>query len=288
MIYVLLSLYSVVISIYLIWRQKQVHKPSELDGIWNKITVKDTYDADDLKAIAEIAKVRQSEAPWYERSVSTIGIVAFFSMLIATSVQTVGSAKTEIESSNLRWEIKELELQRNSWRKLVKELSELIIYKKGSDTKLEKSEGDVLQQRLIQIEEIDKNSLEEESEKLKIYLALKQFDKAAALIDKLPLEGTTSETKLFLAEMCFIDGAKERAKPLLEKFEHELSKQPVEWQVRYFSINVALGSNPEEYRNEVSALKQITQEEAVSLLRDKANELKMQADIRRKHLMENR
>lgn len=218
----------------------------------------------------------------------TIGIVAFFSMLIATSVQTVGSAKTEVESSNLRREIKELESQRNSWKKMVKELSEVIIYKQESAAKLEKSEENVLQQRLNQIEEAEKISEEENSEKLKIYLALQQYDKAAALIEKFPvLESASPENLLFLAEMCYVDGAKGRAKSLLKKFESGLSKQPVEWQVRYFVVNVALGTDPKTYQGEVAALKRVPPVEAELLLKDKANELQRQADKRRNLLLEN-
>jgi len=61
------------------------HRQSELDRIWKDVTAKTDLTVEELKAIVEVAKARQTEIPWYERSLSTIGILAFFSMMLATS-----------------------------------------------------------------------------------------------------------------------------------------------------------------------------------------------------------
>ena len=275
----LLLMYSLGISFYLIRKQRATNRRSELDNIWYHITSKPDPSMEDIKVIAEIAKVRQSEVPWYERSLSTLGIIAFFSMLIGTSVQTINSAKAEIESSSLRQEIKVLESQRSVWNKLIKGLSEVIVLKQSSTGKLEKSEEEVLQQRLGYIEESETSGNKNDLEKLKIYLALKQYAEASALIDNSTLvaDEASPETLLFLAEVSFVDGAKGRAKSLLKKFETELSKQPVEWQLRFFVISAALSSDPKAYSKEVAALKHIELNEAEEWLKDKVDELKEQA-----------
>ncbi len=287
MLTVLLLIYSVGISYYLIRKQKALAKRNELENVWQQITSKaDPSDAD-IRAIARIARVRQGEISWFERSISTIGIVFFFSMLIATSIQTINSAKAEIESANLKQELKGLESQRNAWNKLIKELSEVIVLKQSNYGRLEKSEEEVLRQRLTQVEEIEKPDKEDEAEKLKLYLALKQYDKASALIDKSTLlaDAASPETLIFLAEMSFLDGARARAKTLLKKFESELSKQPVEWQLRFFIVSAAISADPKLYGKEVAALKQIQLNEAEEWLADRVAELKAQA--RRRNLSQN-
>jgi hypothetical protein len=235
--------------------------------------------AEDLKALAEIAKVRQSAIPWYERSISTLGIIAFFSMLIATSVQTINSAKAEIESSNLRQEIKGLESQRQSWNKIIKELSEVVVLKQSSSGRLEKSEEDVLKQRLAQLLEIERPGKEDIAEKLRIFLALKQYDGASALLQKSPAlaDEASPENLIFYAEISFIDGAKGQTRALLKRFESQMSKQPIEWQLRYFVINAALSSDPKSFAKDVAALKQLELNEAEELLTSRVLVLKEQA-----------
>src|SRR3954453_4341844 len=106
MLVTLLLVYGLVLSYLIVRKERLRNKESELDRVWKGITSTPNPSLEDIKVIAELAKVRQSEIPWYERSVSTIGIVAFFSMIIATSIQTISATKVEIESSNLRQEIK--------------------------------------------------------------------------------------------------------------------------------------------------------------------------------------
>lgn len=281
MLVILLTVYSLGISCYLI-RQKRLHgKTDDLQRIWEHLTSKTDPSMDEIKVIAEVAKVRQTDIPWYERSVSTIGIVAFFSMLVATSFQTVNSVKAEIESTNLKQEILSLEAQRNSWNRLVRDLSEVIVLK-ATNGKLEKSEESILKQRLNEIDKIDKANKEEEGEKLRLYIALKQYDNASELIEKSKLlsDEATPENLIFLAEMSFVDGARAQARALLKKFEDGLSKQPAPWQLRYYILNAALSSDPKVYGNEVAALRHSSLDDANQWLETKIEELKSQAKRR--------
>jgi hypothetical protein len=278
MVLLLLMLYSIGVSAYLIYAKWVQTKPNALHNIWESVISKPNLSVEDLKAVAEIAKIRQSELPWYERSLSTIGIVAFFSMLLATGFQTVNSVKAEIDSSTLKQEISSLESQRKTWNKIIKELSEVIIQKATND-KLEKSEESVLRQRLLELDKIDKPDKEDEIERLKIYLALKEYDLASALVEKSKnLEnGASSEDLIFLAEMSFLDGASARTRVLLQKFAEQLSKQPTDWQLRYYVLSAAMASDPKYYAGEVAILRHSTLEDATQWLERKIEELKTQA-----------
>jgi hypothetical protein len=279
MVITLLLMYSLGISFYLLRKNRLERNQSELDVVWQRITSNQNPSVKDVRAIAKIAKARQTEIPWYERSLSTIGIVAFFSMLVATSFQTINSARTEIESSNLKQEIKTLELQRGAWAKLIKDLSEVILLKQTSAGKLEQSEQDVLRQRLGEIERNEKPSKEIDTEQLKIHLALREYNEASTLINGSAFlaDETSPEILLFLAEASFVDGARERAKFLLKKFEPSLSKQPVEWQIRFLVLSAAATSEPQSYVKEVAALKRISLNEAEEFLRSRLDELREQA-----------
>lgn len=276
MLVTLLVTYSLAISLYLIRKQRQQQNHSALDRVWQSITANPSPSAEDIKAMAEIAKARQTEIPWYERSLSTIGIVAFFSMLIATSFQTINSAKTEIESSNLKQEIRVLESQRVSWKELIKKLSEVILLKQTNEPTLDKSEATILQQRLDEITQIDKGSKEDDVEKLRIFIALKQYDNASALIQKSAFlnDEASPDILLLLAEGCYLEGAKARARSLLQKAEPGLSKQGVDWQLRFLVLNAVLKSDRQPYVNQVAALKRVSISEADDWLRIKVDQWK--------------
>lgn len=151
----LLLIYSMILTVLLVILYRMRHRQSELDRIWKDVTAKTDPTLEELKAIAEVAKARQTEIPWYERSLSTIGILAFFSMMLATSFQTISSAKTAIESSNIRQEINVLESQRAGWKRLLKSLSEVVVLKQMNSGRIEESEKNVLRQRLSDLEQED-------------------------------------------------------------------------------------------------------------------------------------
>lgn len=281
MLIIMLLIYSLGISVYLFRVNRQQSKPDDFQPIWKQLTSKAEPTVAEIRAIAEIAKVRRIQIPWYERSISTIGIVAFFSMLVATSFQTINAAKAEIESSNLKQEIQSLEAQRTSWNRLIRDLSEVIVLKASND-KLEKSEEGLLRQRLSELDKIDKPDNDVDSEKLKIYLALRLYDNASTLIEKSKVLGDSAspENVIFLAEMSYLDGSRAKAKVLLKRFERNLSSQPIDWQVRFYVLNAALSSDPKLYVNEIAALKHISPDDAGQWTESKVNDLKSQAKRR--------
>jgi hypothetical protein len=273
-----LFIYSLGLTGYLIKLFWTRNKNTELDAIWKAITSKADPSAADLTAMAEVAKARQSEIHWFERSVSTIGIVAFFSMIIATTIQTINSAKIDIDSSNVKQEIKVLESQRVTWKKLLKSLSEVIVLKQLNG-RLEESEKDVLRQRLQDLEDADSGKPEDERERLKLYLALGRHENASALVEKSSAVAadTTPENLILLAETSYVDGAKGRANTFLNKFEPTLSKQPVDWQVRFFVLKAALSAAPTDYAKDVAAVKGIDTAEAEQFILARVEQLKQRA-----------
>jgi hypothetical protein len=281
MLIMLLLIYSLGISVYLFHVSRKQGKTDDFQPILQYLTAKAEPSVAEIRAIAEIAKVRRIQIPWHERSISAIGIVAFFSMLVATSFQTINAAKAEIESSILKQEIQSLEAQRASWNRLIRDLSEVIVLKASND-KLEKSEEGVLKQRLSELDKIDKPDNEADSEKLKIYLALRLYDNASALIEKSKVLGDSAspENIIFLAEMSYLDGSRAKAKVLLKRFERSLSNQPIDWQVRFYVLSAALSSDPKLYVNEIAALKHMSPDDANQWIESKVNDLKSQAKRR--------
>jgi len=131
------------------------------------------------------------------------------------------------------------------------------VLKQINSGRIEESEKNVLMQRLSHLEQEDSGVTEDEIERLKLYLALQKYDQASALVEKssVLVNGTSPENLLLLAEASFLDGVKSRTRSLLDKFEPNISKQPVEWQVRFFVLKSALDGSPSYYSKGVSAIK---------------------------------
>ena len=92
--------------------------------IINLINSANLEPKDRISAMTEAAKVESNKIPWYERSVSAIGVVAFFAMLVTTGFQNIKSAQLVAETEKVR--IKN-EMMKKSYSKVQKIIKDVII-----------------------------------------------------------------------------------------------------------------------------------------------------------------
>lgn len=71
--------------------------------------------------------------PWYQKSISTIGIVAFISMIFAISLQTVTLTKESINLESMKFEISKLKESKEEVEKIISDTT-ITMYKKYAET----------------------------------------------------------------------------------------------------------------------------------------------------------
>jgi hypothetical protein len=180
-----------------------------------------------LKALCSVAEIRQAETPWYERSLSTVGVVAFFSMLIATGVQTTRSGLETIKVEKLQQEKQDLEKQVAEIGELLSRTTSTVVKQYQITGYLDPIGEDTLRIRLAKLSasrSMDESQLQEA---YTLALLLRDFKTAVQIIeDHLDLLDRTEPSHLVsLAEYYFLIGRLGSARDCLSRAEPKLSGQ---------------------------------------------------------------
>ncbi len=86
-----------IVSIY--FARGRNSNADKIQVLLNELPVVDGTDR--VLMEVEIEKLRRSDTPWFEKSISTIGTIAFFSMVAATVIQTIDASITKEKNTIL-------------------------------------------------------------------------------------------------------------------------------------------------------------------------------------------
>ncbi|MGZ0080164.1 hypothetical protein [Methylomonas sp. YC3] len=175
--------------------------------------------AETLGHLVELSKLQQNELPWFERSLSTIGVVAFFSMIIATGVQTFKATIDQLELASLKYDIKQLENQKKIFDKLIPDISRTVLQEYRKNGYLFPDEKEFATQRIAQLDEKPTLSMPEIEEMFNLSIATGDLSHAVASIRKNSdlLMQTDVNSLMILAEYNFHNGASNIANQILDK-----------------------------------------------------------------------
>jgi hypothetical protein len=173
-----------------------------------------------IKERAEIlhalAEVRNSQIRWYERAISTVGIVALITMTIATAVQTVQSAAQEKKLEE--WERRSAEAERRvgeaNW--LIGSMAKLLVNRATRVALLSDDEKRILRYRFERLSEMPKLERAEQQEMIQLAIVLREFFRGAALIEKDAslFDSADVADHVSLAEYYYLTGALDRARAI--------------------------------------------------------------------------
>src|ERR1700722_2463456 len=119
-----ISLYGIFATIAIVVVQKNRRGD---ESLISQIDQSELPPLDRLNSTIELAKLRQASLPWFERSISTAGVVAFFSLLIGTGFQAVKSDSDAIRAAQIEREVKELQSQKLDFERAVRELAQSVV-----------------------------------------------------------------------------------------------------------------------------------------------------------------
>lgn len=223
--YPLLIVYALCLTLLFLLKNFRLQKDSLIGQLREAAKNEDLSALEHFNSLCEIAKIQQNQIPWYERSVSTIGIVAFISMLIATGIQTISATHESLKVDFLKVEVEKLIKQKNEAETLVADISNAIFSIHLKSGKLDAAEAAILRYRMNQLENVSKLDEKVLIEQYRISLILGDFDKAIGILDqniKL-LDETSDIDQVSLAEYYYLTGGHEKAKELLSMLLPRLS-----------------------------------------------------------------
>ncbi len=275
---IFLSLCAIGFAAILIVNHYRLRKNVLVEQLLELAQHSDRTDSEKFEFLAEVVKLENMQVAWYEKSISTIGVVAFFSMLITVGLQTVNSARQSVEDDKLRTQIAELASQKNDTENIIREVSSAIVRLYTKTGKLDEKDSKILRHRLMQLENSQNMSNIEIVENYKIAMIVGDFQNAIRLLeDNIGLLDSTSYAdQITLAEYYFFTGVEEQARNIVETLRNRSYSFTEMWQYKYVALSALLDPNFEDqsdnYFRQVAGIFRITLEEARSRLEADLNQ----------------
>jgi hypothetical protein len=216
---------------------------------------------DRVHIISELANVQEKCTAWYEKSFSAIGVVAFFSMLIATGVQTLKSSVESAQAEQLKKEVQQLKDERTTIGTLLADISRSVEFQFRETGRLDRPGKEILSYRIKALQETGELNHDQLSELFVVAFALHDLETAKDAVDRNPnlLDKTVPADMLTLAEYDYLVGAPNAAKELIAKIDPRLSEMAGPLQVSVVVLDNLL------YGDDESHVKQISEIEHISL-----------------------
>lgn len=219
-----------------------------------------------ISKLIEIEKLKISKIPWWERSVSTIGVLAFISMTIATSVQTTNSILIEHKLEKSKMNSSKLTEKIDSAESLIKSISHIVLKQRVEHGQLDKAGKEVLLHRLSGILFDDDKSNEHAIEAYNISMALGKYDTAIEIIEEheVVFRSTLPSDQVSLAEYYYLIGLEEKSKHIVERLSGKHGNMSKNTEVRSIFLRVILnkGRNKSEAIREVQSILNVSKGKA--------------------------
>lgn len=265
----ILAFYCLGVTVVLLLSRYRSARERELLRRLNAIPLDSLEPLQQLEGLAKTAEIRSKQIPWYERSLSTIGVIAFFSMLIATGLQTTNANLSEVKVQRLQDQLKALEAQQASLVPAVARAARATIDQYQARHVLEDGAEEVLRLRLDTLQRSSTGGQERIAEMLDIALVLRDLHQAVSLIESHPefVETAKPHYLVSVAECYVISGSKAHAAETLKRLEDNISTLSRNQRFRVLVLKAVLAANVEPHVEDASVLLRITRSKARERLR---------------------
>jgi hypothetical protein len=242
----LLSTYALVATIILVWRRRRRSSRDEIQAAvenWFKISPM-THES--VSAFSEFTTSQQGVLPWFERSLSTVGVVAFLAMSITTAVQSIQSINSEVQAKLLRAEVSDLEKQKDSATRVInssiRALRDVVSMHDGVDPGVKELLRFHLQ-RTVELKDAPKDMV---LQAFGTAVLIGDYETARELFRKWPDLAAASkpEEQLALAEGLYLLGQPQRSREVMTDVMSRRSELPINAQRRTLILSSVL--NPAE------------------------------------------
>lgn len=230
--------------------------------------------AEKLKAIASLTELRKTMSPWYQKYLSTIGVIGLFSMTIAAGVQTINSTTQQYRADSLEAELEDKTEQVEAAQLFVAEVSSAIQSGAFGTQRIGDVERKILRYRLDELRSVNDLDNAQLSELFSLALVLREYDLAVEILErnKELLSVTNPADQLTLAEYYNLVGSTTAAQQIVDGLDSLNVVQSAEFVKRLVFLKLALGADVDELASAYANAFKIRRDEAVEILTREAHE----------------
>jgi hypothetical protein len=273
---VIASTYAFGITCVLIVKYFKDARADELSRRIASVSLAELGPIEQIEAVSHIVDIRQKLSPWYEKSLSALGVFAFFSMTIAAGVQTIKSGIESAQVEQLRKEVSALQADRASLDASIEDISRSITASYRELGHVDPAGKKLLAHRVEYLLSKEPKTRDDIIEIFDTALLLQDFETATSALHaniKL-LDETNPSDIISLAEFEYIEDAPNTSKEYLNRVLSKTPSLPVPWQIRIVVLQTLLAGDRDAGVKELSAILKISREEAERRLDSDTSKLK--------------
>lgn len=278
-----LLIYSVLLSaVYMYSRRRQLSPlEDELRGLSRSLELVET-PKDRASILQALAELRRASIPWHERAISTIGVIAFFSMSIAVVIQTISANLQQARVERLESGLAALKEERAAAERFLAEVSHAVTTGVLDPRALGDVERRVLQYRLDRLRgKLDRDE-KETREVYSLAMALGRYDVAAAIMERHTdlFDMARPGDRLSLAEYYYLVGSHEASAQLQRELWKDRLNLARPLARRLIVLGAALDVPLEEAALEMTRVLKVRTDEARQIVLREVEALKTGAQRR--------
>jgi hypothetical protein len=258
----LFLIYAMGVTLSLFILARKCHSPSGRD--LESLKLEELSPLQRLEALARIAEIRKSEISWYERSISTLGVIAFFSMLLATTAQTIKAGLDEIRAERLKQELHQLEEQKSELVSVVAQVSKAVLQEYQRSGSLDQGGKQLLASRLRTLVTLEPKTRNQALEQFDLALVLREFAAATEVLDEHSdlIDEQNPTDRITMAEYFLISGDEDSARSEIARVKPDLSRLGAPPRLRAIFVMAALDPSNSALVREVADLLHINEPRA--------------------------
>jgi len=266
---VILGIYAALLTVFVLYEYfKKDDKTSELFSQCVEIVEKEQSPSEKIKAISSLNELKNSLSPWYEKYLSTVGVIGLFSMTIAAGVQTINSTTQQYRADALAADLADTKSQVEAAELFVADASSAIQSGAFDTQRIGENERRILRYRFDELRTSTVLESEELSEAFSLALVLREFETAVELLEmnKELLDDTNIADQLTLAEYYYLVGSNSAAQQIVGQIAAAGGGHSRGFVKRFVVLKVALGAPIEDVVGEYASTFEIKREQAIESL----------------------
>ena len=265
----ILGIYAALLTAFFLY--EYFRKDDKTSGLFSQcmdIVEKEESTTEKIKAISALNDLKKSVSPWYEKYLSTIGVIGLFSRTIAAVVQTINSTIQQSRADALEENMSELKEQVAAAELFVADVSSAIQSGAFDTQRIGEIERRILRYRFEELRKSTKLDNQALSEAFSLALVLREFETAVELLEENRelLDGSYPADQLTLAEYYYLVGSNSAAQQIVDQIDEEGGSHPRSFVKRFVVLKVALGAPIENVVGEFATTFDIKRDQAIESL----------------------
>jgi hypothetical protein len=232
-----------------------------------------------LQQLVELTKLERERMPWYERSLSAIGVVAFISMSIATGFQTIKSSIDSVKAEQLRKEVQDLQRESAEMTVPIANAAKSLEIQGRREGWIDQSAKGLLRVRLQVLQREPNPSKDDIQEMFFLSLLVSDPEMATRLANGSPeiLNAAPISDLVALAEDYYYIDDKLEARQVLKMIVGSESLTNTIYITRYYRLRAALESLDSTVVHQFAVALKVSDSDAKDRLKSEAKALELSA-----------